>query len=117
MFWMIVKALISAAVIVAVAEISGRMPRLGALLLTLPIVSILAFIMAWNKDHEMSTITQLARETLVLVPLGLPFFVPFAFANRTGMTFWPSFAIGLLLASLSIGAWFYFSQVSPPPPT
>lgn len=44
--WLIVKALISAAVIVAVAELSSRMPRLGALLLTLPIISILAFIMA-----------------------------------------------------------------------
>ncbi len=71
--------------------------------------------MAWNKNHEMSTITELARETLVLVPLGLPFFVPFAVADRTGLTFWPSFAIGLLLASLSIGAWFYFWPISPPP--
>ncbi len=32
MIWMLVKALISAVVIVAVAEISGRVPRLGALL-------------------------------------------------------------------------------------
>ena len=112
MFWMIVKAQISAVVIVAVAEISGRVPRLGALLLTLPIVSILAFIMTWNKDHEMSTITQLARETLVLVPLGLPFFMPFAFANRTGMTFWPSFALGVILASLTIGAWFWIGKLT-----
>lgn len=110
MFWMIVKALISAVVIVAVAEISGRVPRLGALLLTLPIVSILAFIMTWNKDHEMSTITQLARETLVLVPLGLPFFVPFAFANWTGLAFWPSFALGVILASLTIGSWFWIGK-------
>ena len=112
MFWMIVKAQISAVVIVAVAESSGRVPRLGALLLTLPIVSILAFIMTWNKDHEMSTITQLARETLVLVPLGLPFFMPFAFANRTGMTFWPSFALGVILASLTIGAWFWIGKLT-----
>lgn len=88
--WLIVKALISAAVIVAVAELSGRMPRLGALLLTLPLVRILAFTMTWNKDHEMTTITSLARETLILVPLGLPFFVPFAVADRTGLSFWPS---------------------------
>ena len=110
MFWMIVKSLISAVVIVAVAEISGRVPRLGALLLTLPIVSILAFIMTWNKDHEMSTITQLARESLVLVPLGMPFFVPFAFANQTGLTFWPSFALGVILASLTIGTWFWIGK-------
>lgn len=76
MIWTLVKAAISAAVIVAVAEVSGRIPRLGALLLTLPIVSILAFIVLWSKEGEMTTITQLARETLVLVPLGLRFSSP-----------------------------------------
>ena len=64
--------------------------------------------MTWNKEGEMSTITRLARETLVLVPLGLPFFIPFALANRTGLTFWPSFLVGLLLASVTIGLWFGF---------
>ena len=106
---LIVKALISVAVIVAVAELSSRMPRLGALLLTLPLVSILAFIMTWNKDHEMATITLLARETLILVPLGLPFFVPFAVADRTGLSFWPSFVVGVLLATLTIACWFWLS--------
>ncbi len=110
----LVKTLISAAVITAVAEVSSRYPRLGGLLLTLPIVSILAFIMTWTKQGEMGTITCLARETLILVPLGLPFFIPFAVANRTGLSFWPSFALGVLLASLTIGAWF---QWGPSPST
>lgn len=109
MFWLIVKTLISAIVIVSVAEISGRLPRLGALLLSLPLISIIAFIMTWTKEHEMGTITSLARETLVLVPLGLPFFIPFAIANRTGLSFWPTFVLGILFASLTIGAWFWFA--------
>lgn len=110
----LVKTLIAAAVITAVSEISARNPRLGGLLLTLPIVSILAFIMTWSKQGEMSTISSLARETLILVPLGLPFFIPFAVANRTGLSFWPSLVLGLLLASLTIGAWF---QWGPSPST
>ena len=108
MLWIIIKTLISAAVIVAVSEIAGRYPRVGGLVLTLPVVSIIAFVMTWTKQGEMATITTLARETLVLVPLGLPFFVPFAVANRTGLSFWPSFALGLVLASLTIGAWFQY---------
>ena len=109
MFSLILKALISAAVIVAVAEVSGRVPRLGALLLTLPLISILAFIITWNKEQQIGTITALARETMILVPLGLPFFVPFAVANRTGLSFWPTFVIGVLLASLTIGTWFWLA--------
>ena len=108
MQWLIVKTLISAAIIVAVSEVAGRYPRVGGLVLTLPVVSIIAFVMTWTKQGEMGTITTLARETLVLVPLGLPFFLPFAVANRTGLSFWPSFALGLVLASLTIGAWFQF---------
>ncbi|MEO8494255.1 MAG: hypothetical protein ABI614_04240 [Planctomycetota bacterium] len=116
MMWTILKVFISAAVIVAVAEVAGRFPRLGALLLTLPIVSIMAFIMTWTKEGEMTTITQLARETLVLVPLGLPFFIPFALSNRTGLSFWPSFVVGVLLASITIGLWFRFGPSPPASP-
>jgi hypothetical protein len=112
MIWTLVKVVISATVIVTVAEIAGRFPRLGALLLTLPLVSILAFIMTWNKEGEMTTITQLARETLVLVPLGLPFFIPFALSNRTGLSFWPTFVVGIALASITIGLWFRFAPSS-----
>ncbi len=110
MLTIVVKLCISAGVIVLVSELAARYPRLGALLLTLPLVSILAFIMTWNKTGEMGTMTRLARETLVLVPLGLPFFVPFALANRTGLSFWATFGVGLLLASCTIGIWFIFDK-------
>jgi hypothetical protein len=105
-----VKIFISAAVIVLVSEIAGRSPRLGGLVLSLPIVSILAFVMTWYAQRDMAVITGLARETLILVPLGLPFFVPFAFANKSGLTFWPSFVVGVLMASALIGLYFLFAN-------
>lgn len=102
----VVKAIIAGTIIVAVSQLSARSPRLGALLLTLPIVSILAFILAWTEHHDLAAISRLSRETLILVPLGLPFFVPLAFASRLG--FWGAFAAGLVLASATIGLWFRF---------
>ena len=53
-----------------------------------PIVSILAFVMTWLKTGDLSTISRLARETLILVPLGFPCFIPFALADRWGLSFW-----------------------------
>ena len=103
MLWMLLKALISAAIIVAVAEVARLSPRLGGLLLSLPTISILAFIMTWTKEGEMGVIARLAREALILVPLSLPFFIPFALSSRTGLSFWPSFVLGLVLAATSIG--------------
>ena len=63
---------------------------------------IIRRVMTWKIEQEMGTITALTRETMILVPLGLPFFVPFAVANRTGLSFWTKFVIGVLLASLTI---------------
>jgi hypothetical protein len=96
---------IVALIVVAVAELSKRYPRAGALLLSLPIVSILAILMSWFQHHDLPSISKVARETLILVPLGLPFFVPLALASRTGLSFWPSLVAGIVLASLTIGGW------------
>src|SRR5436190_16495493 len=98
--WMLVaRGVIAGAVVVGVTVLSNRSPRLGAFLLTLPLVSILAFVSSWQQKHDLRTISQVARETLVLVPLGLPFFVPLAFATKTEWNFWSAFGLGFLLAS------------------
>ena len=64
--WNIVRVLIAATTIVIVAELSKRFPRYGALLLSLPIVSILAFMLSWFQHHDLSAISKLARETLLI---------------------------------------------------
>lgn len=107
MWWILSKALIAAAILVTVSEIANRLPRMGALLLTLPVASILAFIFTWVRHGDLQTVSTLARETLILVPLGLPFFVPLAFSERLGLSFWPAFGSGVALASLTIGLWFW----------
>jgi hypothetical protein len=108
MWFNIVRVVVSSVILVTVAEVSQRMPRLGALLLSLPLVSILAFVMAWTRYHDLPTMSRLARETLVLVPLTLPFFVPLAFANHFGLGFWSAFALGIGLAVMTIGTYLLF---------
>ncbi|QDT33934.1 hypothetical protein [Thalassoglobus polymorphus] len=104
MWW---RAIVAGLVVAGVSQLADRYPRLGALLLTLPIVSIVAFIAVWHKEQELTTVSKLARETLVLVPLGLPFFIPIAFSERLGIGFWTSFIAGVALASATIGLWFW----------
>ena len=101
----LLRVVIPVIIILAVSEVSRRSPRLGALLLSLPLVSILAFGAAWFRDHDLKSLSQMARETLILVPLGLPFFVPLAFAERFGLGFWAAMGAGAVLASASIGLW------------
>ncbi len=108
MFSLIIRFIIPALIILIVSELARRSPRLGALLLTLPLISIMAFGAAWLKDHDLKSVSRLARETLILVPLGLPFLLPLAFAERFGLGFWAAMAIGFLLASSCIGVWFAY---------
>jgi hypothetical protein len=108
--WNIVRVGIAALTIVAVAEVSKRSPRFGALLLSIPVVSILAFVMSWAQHRDLPAISRMARDTLVLVPLGLPFFVPFAFTEKLGLGFWPAIVVGVVLATATIGAWLWLTQ-------
>jgi len=103
--WNLTKVLIAAIVIAIVSSIANRYPRMGAFVLTLPIVSILAFILTWQQDRDLATVSRLARETLILVPLGLPVFIPLAFATRLNIGFWHALGLGLILAVFPITAW------------
>jgi hypothetical protein len=107
MWMLLVRGVIAGAIVVSVSLLANRNPRLGGFLLTLPLVSILAFTVSWQQKNDLPAISQLARETLVLVPLGLPFFVPLAFADKLGLGFWAAFGSGVALASVSVGLWLW----------
>lgn len=106
---LIIKGLIAGIVVVLVSELAPRLPRIGGLILSLPIVSIIAFIVLWQKERAIEPVSALARETLILVPLGLGFFVPLALAKHYGLNFWFAFTLGIALAATTIGAWFWLA--------
>ena len=112
MWQLILRGVIAGIIVVGVIAVSDRSPKLGAFLLTLPVVSIIAFLMTWYAKHDLPGISQLARETLVLVPLGLPFFIPLAFAQKLGLGFWPAFCTGFAMASITVGLWLWLGPKS-----
>jgi hypothetical protein len=106
--WMLfIRGIVAGVIVVGVTVLSNRSPRLGAFLLTLPIISIIAFLSTWQRQHDLPRISKLARETLILVPLGLPFFLPLAFAQKLGLSYWPAFGLGFVLASATVGLWLW----------
>lgn len=109
MISLLVRVVVPVLVIVAVSEVSHRLPRAGALLLSLPLVSVLAFVASWYRDADIQSLSAMARETLILVPLGLPFFVPLALAERLGLGFWTALSAGIGLAGMTIGLWLAFA--------
>jgi len=90
--WLITKYVITAAIVVAVSEVAKRSDRLGALLASLPLVTLLALTWLYIEKQPAEKIANHAWYTFWYVVPTLPMFLAFPrlFA-RFG--FWP--AIGL----------------------
>ena len=54
MLYAVIKALISGVVIAAASEAAKRSPAIGAIILSLPLTSILAFIWLWRDTSDRS---------------------------------------------------------------
>ena len=95
-----IKIVITCAIIVAVTEISKRSTLLGALLASLPVTSLMAFIWLYWDTGDARRIADLSTDILWLVLASLPFFVAFPVLVRAGVEFWPSLGLALLLAAV-----------------
>jgi len=92
-----VKVLISALVIVAVAEIAKRSALAGALLASLPLTSLLAFVWLYLDTGDTAKISSLSTAIFWLVLPSLALFLTLPAFLRLGWGFWFS----LLAASAS----------------
>ncbi len=101
----VARGIIVAVMVIAVAELSKRSPRYSALLLSLPVITILAITMSWLRYHDLELISAFSKEMFVLVILSLPLFLPLIYCKQLGLGFWQSLACGVILVSLAIGAW------------
>ena len=97
MLYLAVKALISGAIIAAVSEIAKRSPGIGALILSLPLISILAFIWLWRDTADQEGIAALAQSTFWFVLPTLPMFLVLPALLRGGVGFWAALGLSCLM--------------------
>ena len=106
MTYLIVKALLSGAIIAIVSETARRSPALGALIASLPLVSIIAMMWLWRDTGDSVRIADHAEATFWLVLPSLPMFLVLPWLLRHGVSFWPalglSCALTVLLYALTI---------------
>jgi hypothetical protein len=97
MLYLIVKALLSGAMIAAVSEIAKRSPGFGALVVSLPLVSVLAMIWLWRDTHDPERLAAHAGATFWFVLPSLPLFLLMPYLLRQGYSFWIALGLGCLL--------------------
>ena len=93
MLYLIAKGVISGVIIMAASEIAKRSPTYGSLILSLPLISILAFIWLWRDTGDNERIASLAEGTFWLVLPTLPLFLVLPALLRSGIELWTALTI------------------------
>lgn len=91
------KAILSGLIIAAVSEIAKRQPTLGALVASLPLVSLLGMILLWREKPDAENMATHSAATFWYVLPSLPMFLLIPALLRSGMNFWVALALGCVL--------------------
>lgn len=97
MVYLIVKAAISGLIIAIVSEVARRAPSLGALIASLPLISVLGMIWLWRDRPDVATMAAHSTATFWYVLPSLPMFLLLPAVLRRGVGFWPALAAGILV--------------------
>lgn len=95
MYYLIIKYLVTAAVVVAVSEFARRNDRLGALIAALPLVTVLTLIWLQVERQPVEKLSNHAWYTFWYVIPTLPMFLLFPYL-LSKMGFWPSLLVSIL---------------------
>jgi hypothetical protein len=103
MLYLIVKATLSGVIVALVSEAARRSPGIGALIASLPLVSLLAIVWLWRDTGDSVRISAYAEATFWYVLPSLPLFLVLPALLRRGVMLWPALAIGCLLTIVLYG--------------
>lgn len=109
MWQLVAKALLSGVLIAAIAEIGKRLPALGALVASLPLVSVLGMILLWYARPDAENMAVHAEATFWYVLPSLPMFLLIPLLLRNGVSFWAALIAGcgltvvLYVAMIQVG--------------
>lgn len=84
-------------IIAAIADIGKRAPTMGALVASLPLVSVLGMIFLWHARPDAGAMAAHAEATFWYVLPSLPMFLLIPLMLRHGLGFWPSLVAGCVL--------------------
>lgn len=94
------RALISGIIITIVSVVSRRYPGLGALIASLPLISVMGMIWLWTDKPDVENMARHAEATFYYVIPSLPMFLLIPAMPRRGVGFAPALIAGCALTIL-----------------
>ncbi len=104
MLYLILKAALSGVLIAAISEIARKSPGFGALVASLPLISILGMIWLWRDTRDVVRMASHVEATFWYVLPSLPMFLVIPALLRRGVGFWPARLAGCVLTIALYGA-------------
>ncbi|TPW33772.1 DUF3147 family protein [Oecophyllibacter saccharovorans] len=93
----VLKAALSGILIALVAGVSRRYPGAGALIASLPLISVLGMVWLWLEKPDRQLMETHVGATFWYILPSLPMFLLIPLCLRHGMNFWLALACGCLL--------------------
>lgn len=110
MLYLVIKAALSGIIIAVVSEVAKRNPGFGALIASLPLVSLLGMIWLWRDKPDAANMAAHVEATFWFVLPSLPMFLVIPAMLRAGWSFWVALALG---CALTIALYFGMTWVGP----
>ncbi len=101
----IIKVLVTALVVAGISEIGKRSSVMAALLASLPLTSLLAFIWLYLDKKENEPVALLSMDIFWMVIPSLAFFPVFSYCLRQNWSFVISMVVS---AGITVGVYFLF---------
>ena len=105
--YLLLKAVLSGAIVAAASELARRSSLLGAVLISLPLTSILAAVWLYRDTGDTGEVASLSWSILWVVVPSLVFLVLLPLALRGGMGFWPALALSCTATAAAYGLWLW----------
>lgn len=97
MTYYIIKIAITTALVVLISEIARRSSFIGALLASIPLISVLAMVWLYIDTRDVSKVSELATSVFWLVIPSLALFISLPLLLKNGIDFYPSMGVSILI--------------------
>ncbi|KAF0194158.1 MAG: hypothetical protein FD169_2015 [Bacillota bacterium] len=104
----LVKTIISALVIATVATLSKRYSLLGAILVSLPINSMLAMVWLYSDTKDIDKVVDLSRSVFWIIVPSVVFFLVLPILLKRNYGFYPAMALSSLAL---IGSYWVYVRI------
>lgn len=107
MWYLVIKAGLSGILVALISEVAKRYPGFGALIASLPLVSVMGMIWLWRDKPDAANMAAHAEATFWFVLPSLPMFLLVPAMLRHGIGFWTALIAGcvLTIALYSLMTW------------